>query len=140
MAINCLTEFCMPSGEPSIKMTLPLPTSAKFLMDSVHMLNMIMEASRLTCCISLAALLIPLATSSRNKATPCPLNWAASRSALAEILMAFPSASAALVLVIRSACPSFSAAAFRLLEATTRDMEVMMASSKVMSLSCKSIR
>jgi len=39
--------------------------------------------------------------------------------ASADILMALPSASAAFVLVISSAWPSFSAAAFRLFDATT---------------------
>ena len=80
------------------------------------MVNKITEVSMCASCISLAATLIPLATSWRNNATPCPRNCDAWRSASAEILIALPSASAALVLVISNACPSFSAAAFKFVD------------------------
>ena len=41
MPIICFITLSIPSGEPSKNMMLPLPYSAKFLMASVHMLNMI---------------------------------------------------------------------------------------------------
>ena len=39
VAIICLRVRCMPSGEPSRKITLPVPSWAKFLMASVHMVK-----------------------------------------------------------------------------------------------------
>ncbi len=116
IAIICFIVFSIPSLPPSKNITLPFPYSAKFLMASTHILNKITLVSRLACFISLAAWLIPFATSSLNNATPCPRNCAASLSASAAILMALPSASAAFVFVINKACPSFSAAAFKLFD------------------------
>ena len=130
----------MPLGLPSKKITFPLPYSAKFFTASVHILNKITLVSKFACFISSAAFDIPLATAWRNKATPSPRNKAACFSASADILMAFPSASAALVLVINKAWPSFSAAAFKLFDATTLLILSIMAWSKVMSLICKSCK
>src|SRR5688500_20301362 len=49
-----------------LKMTFPLPYSAKFLIASVHMLNKMTFVSRLACFICSAASVIPMATSWRK--------------------------------------------------------------------------
>ncbi len=89
-AIICFIVRSIPSDEPSINITLPFPNSAKCLMVSVHIWNIIIEASKPASCNSFAESLIPRAADSRNNVTPSPRICMAWRSASALILSGIP--------------------------------------------------